>query len=323
MIKKEKVKKILVISLSNLGDVILTTPVIDALRKSFLKAEIDVLVGPACKMVFEKNPFVKNIIKYNKRSDFGEKLELLRVLRSRKYDLVVDLRNTLLPYLVGARYRTGLNTGISKKITHKKDAHLLKVKSLGIDISGADFILDFDNEDEENIRGMLEGVKNKDLVAIAPGAKSDTKRWPEKEFAKLAKMIKEKTGATVVLVGDQLDKYFSKIITSELKDGFVDLCGMTSLSELAALIKRCRLLITNDSAPMHVASAVDTPCVAIFGPTDPRKYGPTNKKSIVVKRQIPCMPCEKAQCSRHWECMREITPEMVFEAARKILENGR
>ena len=318
MIKKENVKKILMISLSNLGDCILTTPVVDALRRDFKTAQIDVLVGPAGAMVFEENTFVKNIIKYNKRSRLSEKLELIKSLRGSKYDLVCDLRNTFFPYFIGARYKTWFG-GSASQTTHKKDAHLAKLKPLGIDIDSAEFILNFDSQDKENIESMLGGFNVDKLVAIAPGAKSDTKRWPEKEFAKLARLIREKTGSTIVLVGDEADKYFAKQIASEAKDAVLDLCGRTSLNELAALLKKCRLLITNDSAPLHAASAVDTPCVAIFGPTDPRKYGPTAKRSVVIKIDLPCRPCEKAQCARGWECMRQITPEMVFEAVESIL----
>jgi ADP-heptose:LPS heptosyltransferase len=98
------------------------------------------------------------------------------------------------------------------------------------------------------------------------------------------------------------------------------LVGRTNIRQLAAVLKRSRLLITNDSAPLHLACAVGTRVLAIFGPTDPRKYGPTGEFDIVVSKKLSCSPCEKAECAQNYECMKLITPDDVFEAARMMVE---
>ena len=127
--------------------------------------------------------------------------------------------------------------------------------------------------------------------------------------------------AKVVLIGDQQDTGVCSQIMAGLGSGALDLCGKTDLRQLAAILKKSDLLITNDSAPMHIAWALGTPVVAVFGPTDPEKYKPTGPKDIVIRKSMECSPCQLALCRTDNECMKEISSDEVFQAAKGILTN--
>jgi ADP-heptose:LPS heptosyltransferase len=157
------------------------------------------------------------------------------------------------------------------------------------------------------------------MIAVAAGAKSHTKRWMREEFIKVCGRLTMEENFKVILVGDDNDKGINReIATSGVKEVY-DVTGRTTLRELAYLLSLCKLIITNDSAPLHIASAVGIASVAIFGPTDPKKYGPIYPNSIVVRTDIKCSPCEKALCRFEWDCMKGISADEVFNAAKSVL----
>src|SRR3989338_4901910 len=183
-INKNSVKKILVITLSNIGDVILTLPVFFVLRREFQGADIYVLVGERAASIFRKDPRIKEVIIYDKKSPLIDKMRLGFKLREEKFGLVVDLRNTLYPLFIGARYRTPL-IKLSADEMHKKDIHLAKLRPLGINVEDAEFSLRVDADSQnyaDRLLGEL-GVKDGDrFVLIAPGGKSHIKRWTPEGF---------------------------------------------------------------------------------------------------------------------------------------------
>jgi ADP-heptose:LPS heptosyltransferase len=308
-----------VITLSNIGDVILTTPVVDALKKNFPQAKISLLVGPRAKEVFANDGSLRELIIYDKQLSVREKFKLIALLRSRKFDLVIDLRNTLFPLFLGARYKTS-SLGINPDL-HQADRHLRKLAQLGIEAERGAPYFSVPQEAEDYAKRIWQefNLSSGLVVAIAPGAKSHTKRWTEQGFCLLAKKILSEKKAMVIFVGDEQDKEITGRILAQLKEPAIDLTGKTNLSQLAAILKRCNLLITNDSAPMHLAWALGVPVVAIFGPTDWQRYAPRSKNCIVIRKELACAPCKKALCRFQHECMQLVSADDVFQAAAKFL----
>ncbi len=281
------------------------------------------MVGPNGEGLFKKHPAVFELIVYNKYTSLKEKRRLIQKLRRVKYDLIIDMRNSLFPFLLGAKYRTSPIQSVPRSVRHKKEQHLSKLNSIGLDIKDAPFYLHVPQEDIDFIEKKMKGLTPaKPVVAIAPGAKSEIKKWTKKGYAELVRQLIDRLGVQVIMVGDKADKALVRDIISSAREGAVDLAGETSLCQLAALLKKSDLLITNDSAPMHIGVAMSTKVLAVFGPTDPRLYGPTGENDRVIKKRLHCAPCEKAQCEFEHECMKEIAAEEVFEAAREMLGKG-
>ncbi|MFC1590832.1 glycosyltransferase family 9 protein [Candidatus Omnitrophota bacterium] len=320
-IKREKIKRILVISLSNIGDIILTTPVINALSAEFPDSRIDIMVGPRGKDIFKTDPRITKVVVYDKHSPIMQKRRLSLKLRKLKYDMIADLRNTIFPILLGARYRTSTVQQFPKGLIHKKQRHLYRLKCLGIDRMDSPMSIFIPKQDSDHIDKLLSSHKVKEpIVLVSPGAKSHIKRWVEEGFSSLCTRLTEECNASVVFVGCDEDGAVIEKITRAMKGRFHNLVNMTNIQQLAELMKRSGLVITNDSAPLHLAGAVGAKVLAIFGPTDPKKYGPTGEMDVVINKKLFCSPCEKAACQYHLECMRSISSGEVFQAAKEMLE---
>ena len=322
MIDKTKIKHILVITLSNAGDIILTTPVVEALLAEFPDAGLDVMVGPTGKEIFEGDEKVRDVVIYDKKSPSVKKFAFFLKLRKKKYNIVVDLRNTVLPLVLGAKYITSPMRHHKKERIHKKDVHLSRLKDLGIDTSKGAFRIPIKDSDKKYVNGLLIGLINKPFVVVSPGAKSHVKRWPLKNFAKLCDRIKSDFNYEVILVGDEYDRVVTERILFYMKTKPVSLLEKTNIPQLAYLIKRSKLLITNDSAPLHIGSAVDAPTLVFFGPTDDKKYGPLSEINKVLRKNIKCSPCEVPQCintQNKYECLKTISAEEALEAVKELL----
>jgi len=324
-IDKEKVKKILFITLSNVGDVILTTPVLEVLAGEFPDAVSDILVGPQGKDVFMGHERVREIIIYDKKASWAEKFKLFLRLLKNRYDMVVDLRNTVLPIVLFPKYKTNPLRHKKKKSLHKKDIHLSRVKEMGIDTSRSRIRIPVPEEDRAYVDKLLCSLGSMPFVILGPGAKSHVKRWPLKNFAKLADNIKKELSHETILIGDDKDKVVIQRILFYMKTKPINFIEKTNIRQLAYLIKKAKLLITNDSAPLHAGSAVGAPILAFFGPTDEKKYGPAgNGKSKVLRKNLKCAPCEVAQCVNYgnkYECLNAISVEEAFRAVKELLGN--
>lgn len=324
---KTKVKKILVISLSNVGDAILTTPVIEVLRRDFSQAHLSVLVGPRAFSVFKGDQRIDKKIIYDKNIRWKNKLRLVNRLRHDKYDLVVDLRQTGFSAFLGARYRSSIFHYLPRSLTHMRDKHLWKLKTLGFDVNEVKGpSVGFNEDDARQVTQLLNKWQIKegqDIVAIAPGARNMTKRWEKEGYRQLAERLLKECKVKVIMVGDAQDKLLVSEVIAEIRPRPWSACGKTTLGQLAYLLTKCRLLVSNDSAPMHLAWAVNTPVVAIFGPTDHKKYAPGGPHDVVIRRELKCSPCEKSLCPKGTrECMKLILPGEVLQACKKILNEG-
>jgi len=320
---KTKIKRILVITLSNAGDIILTTPVVEALLKEFPSAELDVMVGPSGKEIFSAHKKIREVIIYDKKCPNLAKFTLFLKLRKKGYDLVADLRNTIFPLILRPRFATNPFRYRSRGRMHKAGAHLLRLKEIGIDAPGAVPFIPETESDKKHVEGLLRGLGGKPFVVVSPGAKSHVKRWPLKNFAALSDMIKEKLGYEVALAGDENDRVVIERILHRMKTKPLDLLEKTNIRELAIIVRKSAFIITNDSAPLHLVSAVGARILAFFGPTDEKKYGPfTAAASKVLRKDIACAPCEVPQCinvENKYECLKSISTEEAFEAVKELL----
>lgn len=325
MINKLTIKRILVIGLSNIGDAILTSPVIAVLRKKFPSAHLALLVGPRAFAVFKNDGRIDKKIIYDKTIHWKNKLRLVNRLRQDKYDLVVDLRNTGFSVFLGARYRTSIFKKPPKSLVHMIDRHLWKLKSLGIDVGDriSPSVM-FSDEDKQNAEKMLKRwqiKQNQNILAVACGSRNTTKRWEKSGFIQLIQKLVKKYKLRIIIIGDSQDSLITDEIIQEITPKPINACGKTTIGELACILSKCRLLVSNDSAPMHLAWAMNTPVVSIFGPTDYRKYAPRGKYDVAIYQNLECYPCEKSLCpSGTRECMKLISTNEVFAACEKVLD---
>ena len=330
------INKILFITLSNIGDVILTLPALDALRQRYPEAKITVISGPRPKEIFEDNPKINRLIIYDKHTSLGQNFRLFNSLKKEHFDLVVDLRNTFFGLFLPAKHKTSPFKFIPKAIKHMSQRHLYRLPIIDSRPLTPDSQLLTDKlkrdslyirpEDEEYINAILKenGIAPQDkIIVIAPGARSHIKRWSADKFLSLIPKLEQEFGAKIVLAGDKEDSAITQYILKNTGSPVADLAGKTSITELACLLKNSSCLITNDSAVLHLASYLDVPVAAIFGPTDETKYGPWSEKSVVVKKDIHCRPCAKAQCRyESLACMQVIRTEDVLRAVRDLLGAG-
>ena len=329
----------LVIQTSFLGDTVLTTPLLAYLGA---RSTVDVLVTPASATLLANNPDVRETIVFDKRgADRGAAgfLRLAAQLRARDYDAAYlaqgSVRSGALALAARIPRRVGFVTSAGRAFyTHQvpapdNDHHAARLLRLAMWERGAEPSAAmlrprlFPGETERDAVDALlgNGWRGEPIVALAPGSVWATKRWPY--YADLARLLGTET--RLVVVGSASDAPLAQEIAAEAGDRVLDATGRLSLLGSAELIGRAMALVTNDSAPQHLASAMGTPTVAVFGPTVPEfGFGPLAPKAVVAgRRELACRPCDRHgphRCPlRHWRCMREITPEYVAELLHDLL----
>lgn len=319
--------KILFISLSNIGDCILSLPVLDSLREKYPQGQITCLVSGRTKEIFLNCSAVANLIIFDKHSKLIDKIKLFLSLSKEKFDIVVDLRNSFFGAFLPAKKRSSPLRMIPGRIKHMKDRHLFWADFSGDSVKAKKHqSLNITSDDKNYIEGVLNEknlIKSNKLIVVSPGSRSQSKCWDKQNFSLLcSQLIKE--GYDIILVGDKADQPICSYVQN-LCLGVFDLCTKTTIGQLAALLKKAKLLVTNDSAVMHLASYLNVPVIAIFGPTDEAKYGPWSDVSIAVKKDIFCRPCSKASCRfGTLACLTCIKPGDVLSQIKSILAgNGK
>jgi heptosyltransferase-2 len=304
------------------------------------------MAGPRAREIFEIDPRIAFFVLYDKHAPLKEKIRLFNKLKKENFDMVVDLRNTFFGVLLPARFRIPLPRIIPKNIKHMKQRHLYKIPDARAEVPlkmepilgykpqglplGRNTPRSIENgslcvrpQDEEYVKRVLRenNIKEEDkIIVVSAGARSHIKRWAKEKFSDLIPLLVKEFAAKVILVGDKEDAAINKYIAGRLSYPVLDLSARTTLSQLACLLKKARLVITNDSAILHAASYLDIPVIAIFGPTDDLKYGPWSLNCAVVRKSIFCAPCQKAQCRfGTLECMALIKVEDVLTRVRNIL----
>ncbi|MGI8400110.1 MAG: lipopolysaccharide heptosyltransferase II [Gemmatimonadaceae bacterium] len=332
----------LVVQTSFLGDVILTTPLIAELAK---RGPVDVLATPEGATVLANNPSIRRVLRYDKRGTYGSALSLwdtIKELRHRRpYEVVYlaqgSFRSGLIAMMTGATERIGFasSTGhvlYTKQVPYKPERHHAeRLWSLSMsecaDPPTAEQVRPrlYPSEDERRlVDGILRraGVSEAPFVVLAPGSAWGTKRWPY--YVDLAKRLA--TEFSIAVVGSKADAAIAAEIAAVVpSDRLMNTVGTLSLLASAELISRAQAIVTNDSAPQHLASAMGTPTLTIFGPTVPEfGFGPLAERHAVAGLDgLACRPCHRhgpARCPLgHWSCMRELGAEYVATLLTEVL----
>jgi lipopolysaccharide heptosyltransferase II len=338
--------KILILKPSSLGDVIQALPVLRLLKLHFHDAEIFWWIDSALAPLLEGDPDLAGIIRFERKrwaspAHWPEMFRSIRRLRGQNFDLVIDLqslaRSGAFAWLANGKFLIGLDEvregarGFYDMIvrrksfhTHAVDWYLSVLPQLGVPVHKNFNWLPERPEISSEVKRKWPGTfaPNPQLILLQPGARWENKRWPVENFAKLVRLLSEKsTKARFAVLGDAEDKPLGEIISRAEPNRTLNLCGETSLPEMIEWVRLCDLMVTNDTGPMHAAAALSKPLLALFGPTEPRRTGPYGQLQNVLRIELPCSPCLKSYCTyeKPNECLKAISPAMVFERAQKIL----
>jgi len=319
----------------------MTTPAMGAIRHSFPAAEIVVLANPLVAELFRHHPYCDRVLVFDKKKAHHGMAGLLRLvgeLRRERFDLAILMQNAveaaIIAFLAGIPRRAGFRTdgrglllthgvpvGPAERQLHHTAYYLRMLEALGI--QGGDGCLRLSCTDEEKAwaKDTLGGGS---WLAVNPGAAyGSAKRWFPERFAAVADRLSEEFGLRVVLTGGPGEAEIGNDIAVAMKNIPLNLIGHTSVRQMMAVLSLCRIMVTNDSGPMHVGAALGVPIVAVFGPTDHTTTSPLAETCRIVRREADCAPCLLRQCPTDHRCMESVAVEDVLVAARQLLEDGR
>ena len=339
-------KRIIIVRMDRIGDVVLSTPAIQAVRDAYPDSRIAVLVRPYAREVVDGNPYVDEVITYDEsgreKSLFG-KIRFIADLKNKKFDLAIILHpknsSHILAYLAGIPKRLGYDkkSGIflTKKIPHTKqyglkheiDYTLGLLRYIGIESSDKSLHMPVNRPSEERIKSLFDknGISQNDpVITIHPAASCRSRRWALERFAKASDALAEKYDAKIVIIsGPGDDKMMGDTVAALMKSEALNLAGKTSISDLASILRRSKLLISNDSGPVHISCAVGTPVISIFGRKDrglsPERWGPVGKRDIALHKDVGCEICLAQNCKLGFKCLDAISVEDVLACAEQIL----
>jgi heptosyltransferase-2 len=341
-------KRILLIRTDRIGDVVLSTPVIKAVRDAYPSAYIAFMVRPYARDIVEGNPHLDEVIIYDKdgahRSFFATFLFGLE-LRKKRFDTAIILHPTnrthIIAFLAGIPTRIGLDRKmpllLTKRIKDKKflgekhelDYTLDILRHIGIAAKDRVPYMPIKDASEDSIGKKLAAAGyngSGPLMAVHPGASCPSKRWPAARFAQLIDRLKERYKFEAVIIAGPGDAKEVAELKKGLKSEVIDLSGKTSVGELAPLFRRCKIFISNDSGPVHIASAVGTPCVVIFGRKQPglspKRWGPTGKRDVVLHKDAGCKVCLAHNCENGFKCLKMISVDDVFDAVNDMVRRN-
>lgn len=345
-IDPEFIRKVLVREVNWVGDAVLTLPALEALRHRFPRAEIVLLAKPWVAGLFAGQPAIDRVITYWPEGAHGGLLGRRRLaaqLRREGFDLAVVFPNSLdaalIPWLAKIPRRVGYRTDGRRLLLthplrrrrrpparHQVEAYLDTVRALGGEARPAPRLSVTGEARQAAVRLLADhGIGPGDLcVAVNPGSiYGSAKRWPAERFAAVADGLVEASGARIILIGSDREAPLLQEVATRMRRPAVLLGGRTDLATLVGLLERAQLLLSNDTGAMHVAAAVETPVLAIFGPTDPEATRPLGCRSRILREAVPCSPCLLRECPIDHRCMMRVGVEQVLQAAGELLESVR
>ena len=341
----EKIGRILVRGVNWVGDTVMTYPAVERLKGRFPRSHLAILVRENLVDLWKTVPYVDEVIPFQQKRGWNGvwgDLRLSLLLKKKGFDLAVifprSFRSAYPISLARIPIRLGYqDEGRSLLLTHKirrtgkiLNAHRIHYYQNLIDTFGFDervnppriFLREEDRDWATERLRDLHLLNGRPLIGMNPGATYGlAKCWYPDGFGELGRRLVQKRNASILLFGAEGERATAKGILDFIKEGVVDLTGKTSLLQLAALLERCQVLVTNDTGTLHVATAVGTPVVAIFGPTNPGATGPWGEGHAVVKREVPCSPCLERVCPTDHACMRKISVEDVEKAVGNRLRS--
>ena len=343
---------ILIVKLSAIGDVIHTFPVLNAVRKQYPDAHITWLVEEAAYGVIKGHKALDRIIVSKRKTwlkglagrscvkNLREVCSFVKQLRDTNYDIILDfqalLKSGVLIGLAKGKRKIGFDKGmehqehsyiflneripaVDMKI-HALTRGMMLLEAIGISSDEVEYNLYISDQDRKKTDDLLQQHEKKEyklLAAINPVAKWETKLWDNAKFAKLADSLINQYNAKVFFTGSAEDRELILDIISRMKRKAYNLAGMTSLKTLAAVYKKTDFVISTDTGPMHLAAAVGTPVIALFGPTAPWRTGPFGADHQIIRADLECSPCFKRQC-KTIDCMKQISVEQVLNGVERL-----
>ncbi len=342
---KKKIRRILITRTDRIGDVVLSTPAIENIRLNFPDSYIAFLTRPYDKPIVENNPFLDEVIiydKYGRQNSFWQSMRFARQIRKKEFDVAFILHPTnrvnLMTFFAGIPVRIGWNRKMGFLLTHKikhlkqngtiheRDYTLQVLREAGLKIfvdkltlvpaeaslSWAErFVLD----------NKLAGSR---LVGLGIGASCSSKVWPAEKFAETARMLKDRFAVEIIIFGSEQERWIADRFKKSADFSFFDLAGRLSLDKVIALISKLSLFVSNDSGLVHIASALDVPVVAIFSRNQkglsPRRWRPLGDKSFFIhKPPAECVECLAHKCQKGFLCLQNISAGEVFDLAKSLL----
>lgn len=337
-LNKEKIKKILIIKLRGIGDVVLSTIVIDNLRKDFPNAELDYLVEAPSQPGLLGLKEINRVLLFD-RNDFWKKVSLILRIRKSRYDLILDFftnpSTALVTFFSGAKYRVGFPYRGRKYAYnifgpeergkyHSAQLHLETLKMLGLNHSYKELYYYISpaalRVAEKYLRDSF--IENNFVVGICPTGGWASKKCDPEKFVEIANALIKKFNAKIFILWGKGDEEDARIIHSLIGDKSI-IAPSTTIQELAAMIARCKILIANDSGPMHIATAVGTPVLGLFGPTSPYMQGPYGTKNGWIRLdELECIECNLLVCPRKHECFSDLPIEKVLDKVSKLISKN-
>ncbi|WLE97604.1 MAG: glycosyltransferase family 9 protein [Candidatus Electrothrix communis] len=348
----DRVKTICIIRTAYIGDVIMTLPILPALYKRYPEAKITFLTSTASAAVLQHNKYIDKILTFNPfwfyPGSIKDWFAFIRKLRSLRFDLLIETRAdirelALLAFWIPARFKVSYDVGgggylLTHKVPypglcHKVDYHLHIARYLGCSVEGAEAELFITSEEDQEVASLLDKKEiTGPFIVVHPGSRLVLKRWFPERFAQVCENLFQQYRLPVVLVGGADESPLTQGIQTTLQAQqcqAVSLAGALNIRQLAALLGRAALFLCNDSAPMHIAAAMKTPTLAIFGPSKSVETAPYSPVGQVVEKDFPCrVTCDESRCcspehgSDYHACLQEITVQDVQQAAEEILNRS-
>ena len=266
------VQRILLVSLSNIGDAVLTTPCLQALHRQYPAAVIDIVGDPRSQAIFTACPYLGRLFVLDKKAGWRGRLALIMLLRRQRYDLAIDLRSDWMLHFIRARRKLGKLSSRAGHGLHSAEKHAAALKPLGIHDTPETRIW-IPGQDRLFAQNMLDGWAERRILALGLGANFDGKIWPVEHFIALVNMLAGSFDG-VLLLGNQQDARRADMFSQGCALPVIDACGKCDLLETAALLEHAGLFVGNDSGLGHMASAMGTPTMTLFGPGFPARYRP-------------------------------------------------
>ena len=338
--------RILFIRIDRIGDMVLSTPALRALKEKYPGARLSVLASPVMAPLIESDPCVDHVIVWDRTKRWRGVIETIKSLRRSRFDLAVDprldyeLNTALIAFASGAKVRAGyalygrgiffnLRAAPPKERGHFVEEAFKVLKPLGIERAGRDPELFISGGAKAEASAFLKnyGADEKGfLAAVHPGGYYPSQRWFPERFAEVIRWLMDKHNARVLLIGsgqewELIDDIADRASKGPDKKNIIKLIDF-KMDVLSALIRKCRIFIGNNSGPLHIAAALRIPSVSTMGPTDPVRWRPLGPDQIVLRGNAPCDSCRRGSRGTH-ECMKDITAAMVQAGAERLLNSQR
>jgi len=326
-------RNILIIKPGAVGDLLQMTPVMRALRNYSPESAITLMVGHGTTAALFKNDHhVTETIVFDRdgtHRSLSAQLELWRTLRSRRFDLVLNFQRSNLKawFLASAAFpcRVLVYHKAKDRTVHAVVNYLETLAPLGISTTDQRLELFLDERSRTYARELFsaQGMDSAPLIALNPGATHAVNRWPTARFAELADLIAERLSSKAVIIGGPADVPLGEEIRALSRSRPLSVAGKTDLLQLGAVLEKCRVLVSGDTGPLHLATAVGTKTVALFGAADPERTGPVGSGHTVIQAAgVSCVPCRSRACSNaaYLECMDKITADRVADAVAATMQ---